>query len=269
MSALNDPEIWEASQERQRMAQRARGIEERMHDLNERRRLAEQGDRTLDRARRRADSSVRLDQPDGFSERYQALRRREVVHDAIERMGERDSWASRRTTDSYRPDNEHCDWPTPEESNTRASQSETSPTAPTPPPFIITTESDDNESEPETHPRERMRDVYLTERLRREGRASYRRHSPEADDDADPNADDLDFASLSHMMRDDRYMTGRPNWRATRRSSPSRIEPSLRDHNALGMEHGPDGGEDRVRPLARFFIHRDKSRISINFEPAV
>ncbi|KAK3059413.1 hypothetical protein LTS18_010927, partial [Coniosporium uncinatum] len=203
MSALNDPEIWEASQERQRMAQRARGIEERMHDLNERRRFVEQGDRILDRARPRADSSIRLDQRDGFSERYQALRRREVVHDAIERMGERNSWPSRRATDSYRPDNENCDWPTPEESNTRVSPSDHSPTAPTPPPFIITTESDDNDSEPETNPRERMRDVYLAERLRREGRASYRRQSPEEDPDADPDADDLDFTSLSHMMRDD------------------------------------------------------------------
>lgn len=133
--------------------------------------------------------------------------------------------------------------------------------APTPPPFTVTTEdeqedSDENEALPSA--------AVMADRLRRESR-----WRPDSDDDDE--GDDLlyRFPPLrrAHAL-DSLENFGERRWRsqqyidpirATRLRTPSRIEPK-------DSEAEPDG---LISPHARFFIARHKNKITIKFHPAM
>ena len=148
-------------------------------------------------------------------------------------------------------------------------------TAPTPPPFTTTTESEPEDAEgSEDMPSAAI----MADRLRRESR--YR---SEGEDDDD--RDDLIQHPLAALRRAE-PLTSQPflegpislqthheraqRWRAlrnpigpiraTRLRTPSRIEPKPE-------RHGHD--EDVIQPSARFFIQRHRSKITVKFHPAM
>jgi hypothetical protein len=132
--------------------------------------------------------------------------------------------------------------------------------APTPPPFTVTTaaseddDSDSNEEMPSA--------AIMADRLRRESRW----HPDSEDDDDDETVPRL--ASLQRAVpleyspygewreRRERYLEP---IRASRITTPSRIEPS---------ERTPDT-EPIIAPHARFFIAKNKNKITIKFHPAM
>jgi hypothetical protein len=133
--------------------------------------------------------------------------------------------------------------------------------APTPPPFTVTTavsedeESDSNEELPSA--------AIMADRQRRESR--WRPESDDDDDDDDEivprlgplrRAPALDYSTYSEWReRRERYLEP---IRASRVTAPSRIEPSEPAH-----------GEPLIPPHARFFIAKNKNKITIKFHPAM
>jgi hypothetical protein len=118
--------------------------------------------------------------------------------------------------------------------------------APTPPPFTVTTaasseeDSDSNEDLPSA--------AIMADRLRRESR--WRPDSDEDDDEAIPRlrrAPALDSGTYY------RYGARMEPIRASRVPAPSRIEQS----------------QSCVAPHARFFIAKDRNKITIKFHPAM
>jgi hypothetical protein len=119
---------------------------------------------------------------------------------------------------------ENCDYPPPSEAGLGTTELTT---APTPPPFTVTWESeDDGDADSTSYP-------------------SRRDHSS-SDEDAEESA-----ASLYRLNG----LTGR---RPARRSSPGRIE--LRDAGEV---------EQILQPHARFFIGKNRNKITIKFDPPV
>jgi hypothetical protein len=129
--------------------------------------------------------------------------------------------------------------------------------APTPPPFTITTESDPESEEYEDVPSAAI----MADRLRRESR-----WRPDSDEDEDPMypfppprrsyaLDSLENFG-ERLWRSDRI----DPIRATRLRGPSRIEPT---ENTISESEG------LIAPHARFFIAKHKNKITIKFHPAV
>ncbi|KAI4678000.1 uncharacterized protein J4E88_006518 [Alternaria novae-zelandiae] len=130
--------------------------------------------------------------------------------------------------------------------------------APTPPPFTVTTaasEDEDSESNEEVPSA-----AIMADRLRRESR--WRPDSDDDDDEVIPRlgplrrAPALDYSTYSEWReRRERYLEP---IRASRVAAPSRIEPSERTHD-----------EPLIPPHARFFIAKNKNKITIKFHPAI
>ena len=132
--------------------------------------------------------------------------------------------------------------------------------APTPPPFTVTTaasEDDDSDSNEEVPSA-----AIMADRLRRESR-----WHPDSDDDEDDEtvprlaslsrAPALEYSPYGEWReRRERYIEP---IRASRITTPSRIEPS---------ERTPDA-EPIIAPHARFFIAKNKNKITIKFHPAM
>lgn len=132
--------------------------------------------------------------------------------------------------------------------------------APTPPPFTVTTDSEQEESD-QNEPQPSA--AVMADRLRRESR-----WRPESDEDEDPDEDNLLYryplgrARPLDMMdtRDDRWNPMRTrSIRAARLHAPSRIEAGTAGYDTDGL----------IAPHARFFIARNKNKISIKFHPAM
>jgi hypothetical protein len=151
-------------------------------------------------------------------------------------------------------DGDNCDHAAEESYSSAAGIS-----APTPPPFTVTTaaseeeESDSNEELPSA--------AIMADRLRRESR--WRPNSDDEDDEIVPRlgplrrAPALDYSTYGEWReRRDRYMEP---IRASRVATPSRIEPS---------NPAPDA-ESLIPPHARFFIAKNKNKITIKFHPAM
>jgi hypothetical protein len=154
-------------------------------------------------------------------------------------------------------DGDHCDHAAEESYN-----GPTGISAPTPPSFTVTTaasedeDSDSNEELPSA--------AIMADRLRRESR--WRPDSDDEEDEAVPRlgalrrAPALDPSTYYRYgewrERRDRYMEP---IRASRVAAPSRIEPS---------EPEPDT-QSLIPPHARFFIAKNKNKITIKFHPAM
>jgi hypothetical protein len=130
--------------------------------------------------------------------------------------------------------------------------------APTPPPFTVTTaseeeESDSNEESPSA--------AVLADLLRRESR--WRAETDDEDDEIVPRfgglrrAPALDYSTYSEW-RERRERHAEPI-RAARIGAPSRIE----------TPEPPPEADNLIAPHARFFIAKDKSKITIKFHPAM
>jgi hypothetical protein len=130
--------------------------------------------------------------------------------------------------------------------------------APTPPPFTVTTAASDEESDSNE---ELPSAAIMADRLRRESR--WRPDSDDDDDEIAPRlgplrrAPALDYSTYSEWReRRERYLEP---IRASRVTAPSRIEPS---------EPVPDA-EPLIRPHYRFFIGKNENKITIKFHPAM
>jgi len=116
-------------------------------------------------------------------------------------------------------------------------------TAPTPPPFIVTTEYDESSSdadEASSNP------AIMADRIRRDSR--WRANSEEEDED---------LAAMNvfwDQRHENRQLGGIGYIRANRASSPTQVQAST---------------GDLLAPHARFFIEKDKSKISVRFDPPV
>lgn len=129
--------------------------------------------------------------------------------------------------------------------------------APTPPPFTVLTESDEESDENEEVPSAAI----LADRLRRESR--WRTESDEDEDDLyrfppprRPYTLDTWESNSERRWRNERHLDP---IRATRRQTPSRIEP----------KDGPSESEPLINPHAKFFIAKHKNKITIKFHPAM
>jgi hypothetical protein len=132
--------------------------------------------------------------------------------------------------------------------------------APTPPPFTVTTASEDEESDSNE---DLPSAAIMADRLRRESR--WRPNSDDDDDDDNDQprfgpirrAPPLEYTSYREWRRrQDRHAEP---IRASRLGAPSRIEPS--DVAAAS--------DALIRPHARFFIAKNKNKITIKFHPAM
>ncbi|KAI1513347.1 hypothetical protein Ptr902_01341 [Pyrenophora tritici-repentis] len=131
--------------------------------------------------------------------------------------------------------------------------------APTPPPFTVTTAASEEESSDSNE--EQPSAAIMADRLRRESR--WRPDSDDDDDEIIPRmgplrrAPALDYTSMGEWReRRERYLEP---IRASRVAAPSRIEPS---------ESSPDT-DVLIPPHARFFIAKNKNKITIKFHPAM
>lgn len=129
--------------------------------------------------------------------------------------------------------------------------------APTPPPFTVTATSDEDESDSEELPSAAV----MADRLRRESR--WRAGSDDEGDDVAPRFGGLRRAGAMSYTSYDEWRERRDQRtepiRATRIGAPSRIEPS---------EPLPEA-QNLLPPHARFFIAKNKSKITIKFHPAM
>lgn len=131
--------------------------------------------------------------------------------------------------------------------------------APTPPPFTVTTAASEEESSDSNE--EQPSAAIMADRLRRESR--WRPDSDDDDDEVVPRlgplrrAPALDYSTYGEWQeRRERYLQP---IRASRVAAPSRIEPS---------EPSPDT-DVLIPPHARFFIAKNKNKITIKFHPAM
>lgn len=136
---------------------------------------------------------------------------------------------------------------------------------PTAPPFTVTTateeedengEDDDDDEDSEPPPSAAI----IADRLRRESR-----WRAESDDDQDDDDDDVmsRFGGLRRAPPLDytSYSDWRESLRASQLGGPSRIAP-------VNVTRTP-GSEDVIVPHARFFIKKNRHKITIKFQPAV
>ena len=125
--------------------------------------------------------------------------------------------------------------------------------APTPPPFTVTTASADDSDSNEELPSAAV----MADRLRREGRW------PAESDEEDmiPRMSGPRRApALDYTFGESRDRRERPEpMRASQVGAPSRLEPS----------EPPSEADTLIPPHARFFIAKNKSKITIKFHPAL
>ena len=171
-----------------------------------------------------------------FARMIQARRR---VHDMY-MLGEPGRGAP-SSTNANANVSENCDWPLTESNPAAVGVS-----APTPPPFIVTTESDGESSGEDEQPSAAI----MADRLRRDGR-----WRPESDDEEE----DLIRMNAFWDARNEPRFGGAGYLRAARRSSPSRIEPKDSSPETEGL----------ITPNARFFIAKHKNKITVKFDPPV
>ncbi|KAF2004522.1 hypothetical protein P154DRAFT_45883 [Amniculicola lignicola CBS 123094] len=175
------------------------------------------------------------------------LRSRQLQMEA-NRERRRDERRTATFLDNFIADN--CEFPNEDSHATAAGIS-----APTPPPFTVTTESGDDESDENE---ELPSAAIMADRMRRESR-----WRPESDDEED---DPLSPRYPPNRFENSEYLRGgrwRPSRysdpiRATRLRTPSRIEPT---------DHVPE--TEGLTPHAKFFIAKNKNKITIKFHPAV
>ncbi|KAF2715203.1 hypothetical protein K504DRAFT_421752 [Pleomassaria siparia CBS 279.74] len=149
---------------------------------------------------------------------------------------------------------ENCDYP-PTDDQPYPSARRIS--APTPPPFTITTESDPESDELDEVPSAAI----MADRLRRESR-----WRPDSDEDEDELVYRFPPPRRSYAL-DSLENFGERRWRerldpirAARLHGPSRIEPTTDKASE---------SEGLIAPHARFFIAKHKNKITIKFHPAV
>lgn len=137
--------------------------------------------------------------------------------------------------------------------------------APTPPPFTITTESAQEESdENDTLPSAAV----MADRLRRESR--WRQDSDDDDDDDDSDEDygsRYPFPPLRRAHALD-FSDG-PNFSSIRSIHPLRRAAPLRAPSRIEPREDWPESEGLLAPHARFFIARHKNKITIKFHPAM
>ena len=147
-------------------------------------------------------------------------------------------------------DGEHCDNAADEPYTGVAGVS-----APTPPPFTVTTASEEEESDSNE---ELPSAAVMADRMRRESR--WRPESDPEDEEAEPRlrrAPALGYSSYEEW-REQRQHEIEPI-RASRVAVPSRIE---------SFDPGP-AAKNSIPPHARFFIAKNKNKITIKFHPAM
>lgn len=238
--AMNDSQIWQRMDE----APRLEAIE-RIESLRRRR------DEILEAVESRLTPPPFLgltDMTDDYArsdrqrERRSDPERRQILRQMVEHEEEQDA--------------DNCDHALDEPYNNAVGMS-----APTPPPFTVTTateeddESDSNEERPSA--------AIMADRLRRESR--WRPDSDEEDEDEYmPRlgqlrpASALDYSTYSEWReRRERYLEP---IRATRVATPSRIEIS---------ENPSAAADGLIPPHARFFIAKNRNKITIKFTPAI
>jgi hypothetical protein len=132
--------------------------------------------------------------------------------------------------------------------------------APTPPPFTVTTASDEEESASDSN-EELPSAAVMADRLRRESR--WRAETDDDDEEITPRFGGLRRARPLDYSTYDEWQARRQRYeqplRATQLDAPSRMEP---------LETLP-GAHGLLPPHARFFIARNKSKITIKFHPAM
>ena len=130
--------------------------------------------------------------------------------------------------------------------------------APTPPPFTVTAASEEEESDSNE---ELPSAAVMADRLRRESR--WRAATDDEDDEITPRFGGLRRAPALNYTTYDEWRDRRERHlepiRATRVGVPSRIEPT---------EPQPEA-DSLIPPHARFFIAKNKSKITIKFHPAM
>jgi hypothetical protein len=130
--------------------------------------------------------------------------------------------------------------------------------APTPPPFIVTTASEEEESD---STEETPSAAVMADLLRRESR--WRAASDDEDEEIAPRFGGLRRAPALEYSTYREWRARRERQvepiRATQIGAPSRIEPSENLQEA----------DDLIPPHARFFIAKNKSKITIKFHPAM
>jgi hypothetical protein len=192
-----------------------------------------------------------------IEERIERLRliRGRLQTEVAERDRYRDDWTSANAEDETA---EYCPYHVDEGEATAIGVS-----APTPPPFTITTESgqeesDENDAMPSA--------AVMADRLRRESR-----WRPESDDEDEEGHDlrwrfpplrrsnALDFLDHPGERRWRNQRSINPIRRAAPLRAPSRIEPKETETESEGL----------IAPHARFFIARHKNKITIKFHPAM
>lgn len=137
---------------------------------------------------------------------------------------------------------ENCDWPDVELPSNSADGNGFIP-----PPFIVTTETDIESSDGEEAPSAAV----MADRLRRDSRWMA---------DTDEEDDDLGNTNIFWHAHHESRFGGTGYLRASQRNTPSRIGPK---------ETTSDDTDSLLAPHARFFIEKNKSRISIKFDPPV
>lgn len=137
--------------------------------------------------------------------------------------------------------NDQCDWPFAEHETTARDL-----TAPTPPPITITTETDNDSTDEEVSSA-----AILADRERRDNR--WR-----------PDSDSEEFhfpRPIEILSRSARRRRGSIGYiRSVQRTMQSRIE---------AREGSPDDGGDLIEPHAQFFIEKNRSKVTIKFDPPV
>lgn len=129
---------------------------------------------------------------------------------------------------------------------------------PSPPPFTVITDCDDKSGDEE----EESSAAILADRYRRDRiAASY--SSDEEDDDP----------GISRLINRHHRIMGPPAGgirRSRRRVTPSRIEPSSTpSHASHSQNENAAPTSEALAPHARFFIEREKSMVSMKFDPPV
>jgi hypothetical protein len=130
--------------------------------------------------------------------------------------------------------------------------------APTPPPFTVTTASEEEESDSTEEPPSA---AILADLLRRE--SLWRAETDDEDEEASPRFGETrqgpPRAYSSYPTWRARYGAPPEPIRATRVGTPSQIQSSA---------SSPNGG-NLIPPHAKFFIAKNKSKITIKFNPAM
>jgi len=192
-----------------------------------------------------------------IEERIERLRliRGRLQTEVAERDRYRHEWASANAGDETA---EYCPYHVDEDGATTA----IGVSAPTPPPFTITTESGQEESdENDAMPSAAVMD----DRRRRESR-----WRPESDDEEEGHDLRYRFPPLRRSNALDLLdSSGDRRWRSQRSFNPIRRAAPLRAPSRIEPKESETESESLIAPHARFFIARHKNKITIKFHPAM